>query len=75
LTIDIASEPQLHDKIHHIRAEWQARCVINVAGTATDSLITYSTSNPLHAHLEQGRFAGPNASSASGAAIYDSEER
>jgi glycerol-3-phosphate dehydrogenase len=29
---------QLHDKIHHIRAEWKARCVINVAGTATDSL-------------------------------------
>lgn len=29
---------QLQDKVHHIRAEWKARCVINAAGTATDSL-------------------------------------
>ena len=29
---------QLHDKLHHIRAKWKARCVINVAGAATDSL-------------------------------------
>lgn len=29
---------QQYDKIHHTRAEWKARCVINVAGAATDSL-------------------------------------
>lgn len=29
---------QLHDRIQRHRAEWKARCVVNVAGTATDSL-------------------------------------
>lgn len=29
---------QLYDKIRLTRAEWKARCIVNVAGTATDSV-------------------------------------